>query len=125
MSARAEGYLERDGVRLHYVEWKPDQERRAPIFLLHGLSSNALFWERLAARLPGRRLVALDQRSHGLSDRPPNGYGADVVVADAAYAIEQLGLGRTFVAGHSWGAAIALELAGTRPDLVAGLAFID
>jgi pimeloyl-ACP methyl ester carboxylesterase len=125
MGAPSEGQLERDGVRLRYVEWRPDEERWPPILLLHGLGSNALFWGRLAERLTGRRLVALDQRSHGHSDRPPNGYGSEVVVADAAHAIESLGLGRPFVAGHSWGAAIALELAGIRPDLVSGLAFVD
>jgi pimeloyl-ACP methyl ester carboxylesterase len=93
--------------------------------MLHGLSSNALVWGRLAARLPGRRIVALDQRSHGPSDRPEEGYGSDEIVGDAAEAIEQLGLGRPVVVGHSWGASVALELAATRPDLASGLVFVD
>jgi pimeloyl-ACP methyl ester carboxylesterase len=121
-----EGWIERSGVRLHYVEWPPTGAGPAPsVLLLHGLSSNALVWRRLAERLPDRRVVALDQRAHGPSDRPPSGYGAEEIVADAAEAIEVLGLGRPLVAGHSWGAAIALELAALHPDRVSGLVFVD
>src|SRR5438128_1848147 len=68
-----EGWLERDGTRLHYLEWlvegpPPPRTPEAPLFLLHGLSSNARFWTRFAGRFPRRRVIALDQRSHGLSD---------------------------------------------------------
>jgi pimeloyl-ACP methyl ester carboxylesterase len=55
--------------------------------------------------------VALDQRSHGLSDRPPYGYSNRTLAADAAHAIDALGMGRVVVAGHSWGATVALALA--------------
>ena len=73
MIAPVDGWLERDGVRLHYLEWTPDSEaeRQPACLLLHGLSSNARYWERLAQHLPGRRLVALDQRGHGLTGQPP------------------------------------------------------
>ena len=54
------------------------------MLLLHGLSSNARFWERTAAALPGWHLVALDQRSHGLSDRPLEGNHNPTFVADKA-----------------------------------------
>ncbi|HVB76493.1 MAG TPA: alpha/beta fold hydrolase [Candidatus Nitrosotalea sp.] len=119
------GFVERAGVRLHYREWEAKESTAPPLFWLHGLSSNALFWERLAQRLPHRRIVALDQRSHGLSDRPDEGNEPAELVADAAHVIDQLGLGRPLVAGHSWGASIALELAATHPELACGLFFID
>jgi pimeloyl-ACP methyl ester carboxylesterase len=126
---RGEGWLERDGVRLHYVEWSPRTEAREPaLLLLHGLSANALYWSRLAQRFPHRRLVALDQRSHGQSDRLPAGSGAyahDQLTADAAQAAVELDLGRPVVLGHSWGAAVALDLAATRPQLISGLGHID
>lgn len=121
-----EGWLERAGVRLHYIEWEPDGPAREPaLFLLHGLSSNALVWSRLGSALRDRRLVALDQRSHGLSDRPPEGYSSAELVEDATTAIRELGLGRPLLAGHSWGASIALELAATHPELASGLVFVD
>ena len=121
-----EGWLDRAGARLHYLEWSPGPSAREPsLFLLHGLSSNARVWGRVAPLRQGRRIVALDQRSHGLSDRPSTGYGADELAADAARAIEELELGRPVVAGHSWGAAVALDLAARRPDLVSGLVVVD
>src|ERR1700693_4023739 len=86
-----EGYLEREGVRLHWLEWAPTRTPEPPaILLLHGLSSNARYWERVARRMTTRRLVALDQRSHGLSDAPLTGYGLDVLAADAGHAIREL-----------------------------------
>ncbi len=119
----AEGWLVRAGVRLHYFEWGGEGEEPA-LLLLHGLSSNARIWERVAAHLRGRA-VALDQRGHGRSDRPSDGYGSDELAEDAAQLIRHLGLERPLVVGHSWGAAIALQLAGTRPDLASGVALVD
>src|SRR5205085_11353496 len=82
LTGMQEGFVERGGVRLHYLEWAPSAPvPREPILFLHGLSSNARFWERLAERLPERRLIALDQRSHGMSDRPAAGYSHETLVA--------------------------------------------
>jgi pimeloyl-ACP methyl ester carboxylesterase len=121
-----EGWVEREAVRLHYLEWRPVETPRTPaVFLLHGLSSNARVWARLAARLPHRQIVALDQRSHGLSDRPPTGNALEDVVADAAHAIRKLAPCRPLVVGHSWGAAVALSLAAAHPELVSGLVVVD
>jgi pimeloyl-ACP methyl ester carboxylesterase len=117
--------LEKNSVGLHYLQWNTGEGSRPPILLLHGLSSNASFWGRLASKLRGRRLIALDQRAHGLSGAPDTGYEPAALAADAAALIEELGLDRVVVAGHSWGATIALQLAADRPDLVAGLAVID
>ena len=127
------GWLDRDGVRLHYLEWTPEGDDAAgpAVLLQHGLSSNARYWERMAQPLGRRRLVALDQRGHGLTGRPPHGpalpdgYAMDALLEDAAFAISELGMGNPVVAGHSWGAAVALELVGTRPGIASGLVFID
>jgi pimeloyl-ACP methyl ester carboxylesterase len=127
------GWLDRDGIRLHYLEWTPEGAAAAEpaVLLLHGLSSNARYWERVARHLGGRRLVALDQRGHGLSGRPPNspavpdGYRMDALLDDAAFTVSKLDLDKPVVVGHSWGATVALELVGTRPTLASGLVFID
>jgi pimeloyl-ACP methyl ester carboxylesterase len=127
-----EGWLERDGITLHYLEWAPDSDALGPpVLFLHGLSSNARYWERVAREIAGRRLVALDQRGHGLTGREPRspklpeGYTMDVLVEDAAFLVSELMLDKPVVAGHSWGATVALELVGTRPGLASGLVFID
>ncbi len=133
MREPADGWLERDGVRIHFLEWTPEPrvERAPPVLLLHGLSSNARYWERLARHLTDRRLVALDQRGHGLTGQRSNaavlsvGYAMEQLLDDVAFAIAELGLGKPVVVGHSWGATVALELVGTRPELASGLVFID
>ena len=133
MREPASGWLDRDGIRLHYLEWAPDGGVAAgpAVLLLHGLSSNARYWERVAQHLGGRRLVALDQRGHGLTGRPPqspelpDGYAMPTLLDDAAFGISELGMGRPVVVGHSWGATVALELVGTRPNVASGLVFID
>jgi pimeloyl-ACP methyl ester carboxylesterase len=99
--------------------------------LLHGLSSNARYWERLARHFPQRRLVALDQRGHGLTGQPPavprfpDGYAMDELLKDVDFVIDNLGLEKPVVVGHSWGATVALELVGTRQGTTGGLVFID
>lgn len=133
VGAPADGWLERDGVGLHYLEWKPESDlgRQPPLLLLHGLSSNARYWERLARHLPHRRLIALDQRGHGLTGQPPraprfpDGYAMVELLKDADLTIEKLGLEKPVVIGHSWGATVALELVGTRQGIAGGLVFID
>lgn len=133
MREPASGWLDRKGIRLHYLEWAPETGDGAgpAVLLLHGLSSNARYWERVARRLGSRRLVALDQRGHGLSGRPPNlppepdGYAMPALLEDAAFVISELDMGKPVVVGHSWGATVALELVGTRQGLASGLVFID
>jgi pimeloyl-ACP methyl ester carboxylesterase len=81
-----------------------------------------------AARWLGERhrAVALDQRGHGQSDRPPGDlYTREAYVEDAEAAIEQLGLGPVVLIGHAMGALTAWQLAAKRPDLVHGLIICD
>jgi pimeloyl-ACP methyl ester carboxylesterase len=132
MSEPAEAWLERDGVRIRYLEWAPEDAIRSPaILLLHGLSSNARYWERVARHLGSRRVVALDQRGHGWTGRPPQapplpiGYGMESLLEDVSLLIGALHLDKPVIVGHSWGASVALEVAATRPELASGLVFID
>jgi pimeloyl-ACP methyl ester carboxylesterase len=126
-------WLERGGVSLHYVEWsaESDAEQEPPILLLHGLSSNARYWDRVAQHLSHRRIIALDQRGHGLTGgaphapKLPEGFGINELVEDVSFVIASLELRPPVVVGHSWGATVALEVVGTRPGLGSGLVFID
>jgi pimeloyl-ACP methyl ester carboxylesterase len=111
------------GVRLAVREWPG---RGPSILLLHGLASSSHIWDLVAPRLAPRfRVVAYDQRGHGLSGKPSSGYGFDRLIADAAAVIRALGLKRPVVAGHSWGANVALQLAVSRPRLVSGDVLVD
>lgn len=133
MREPADGWLQRDGIGLHFLEWKAESGlgQSPPILLIHGLSSNAHYWDRLAEFLPQRRLVALDQRGHGLTGRAPgipplpDGFAMDELLGDALHVVDSLDLGRPLVAGHSWGATVSLELAARHGDKVSALVFID
>lgn len=121
------------GVRLAAWEFAdPPKERgeadRAPgVLLLHGLMGRAAHWASTARWLAERhRAVALDQRGHGRSERPADGaFTREAYVADAAAAVEQLGLAPAVLIGHSMGALTAWQLAAERPDLVRAVVVCD
>lgn len=87
--------------------------------------SRATTWWTVAQWLkPYGRVVAIDARGHGRN--PQKGpWRTEDFVDDAARAIEELGLGRTIVIGHSMGGLHAWGLAATRPDLVRAIVVED
>lgn len=122
-----------DGLRLAAWEFadppkEPAGTGRSPgVLLLHGLMGRASHWASTARWLSGRhRAVALDQRGHGRSDKPPEApYTREAYVSDAEAVIEQLGLAPVTLIGHAMGALTAWQLAAKRPDLVGGLIICD
>jgi pimeloyl-ACP methyl ester carboxylesterase len=113
------------GLRLHLRDWGGPDAPPA-ILLVHGLASNTRIWDLLAPLLaPNFRLAAIDQRGHGLSDKPDDGYDLPTIAGDLAGAIGALGWSRPLVVGHSWGANVALQLAADHPDLPAGIVLLD
>jgi len=113
-----------DGVSLHARDWGGDG---APVVLLHGLASNARIWDGVAQRLAdaGLRVAALDLRGHGESEQPAAGYDFATVCRDLEAALKALGVERPVLAGHSWGANVALQYAAERAGAVAGLVLVD
>ena len=113
-----------DGVRLHARDWSGSGQA---VVLLHGLASNARIWDGVASRLAGAglRVVALDQRGHGASEQPGSGYDFATLGRDLSAALAALGIERPVLAGHSWGANVALQFAADRPGTLAGLALVD
>lgn len=113
------GNIQGQGVRLAYVDFGGTGPG---LLMLHGLMGRATTWHQTAEWLtPHFHVVGLDQRGHGLSDKPDNVYTRDDYVGDAVAAIEALGLGPTVLIGHSMGALNAWATAAKRPDLVRGL----
>ncbi|MFE0174207.1 alpha/beta fold hydrolase [Streptomyces sp. NPDC059002] len=120
---------------VHLAAWEfadPPKLREAEgspggVLLLHGLMGRASHWAGTARWLSERhRAVALDQRGHGRSEKPPEGpYSRDAYVDDAEAALVQLGLAPAVLIGHSMGALTAWQLAARRPDLVRGLIICD
>ena len=118
--------IEIDGRRLHYLEWGAG--RRRSVLLLHGIGDNAHIWDHCASDLSrqGLRVIALDQRGHGLSDwADPPGYGCGDYVADLKKFIKELDLAGFVLMGHSMGALHATYYAALEPQRVAGLVHAD
>ncbi|MHB8573736.1 MAG: alpha/beta fold hydrolase [Dehalococcoidia bacterium] len=122
MPAR-ERFVDANGLRFHLYDWGGNG---MPLVLLHGLASNARIWDFVAPLLVDRaRVVAVDQRSHGFTAGPDVGYGFDETAADLAAVIVGLGFEHPVVAGHSWGANVAVEFAARKPGVPAGLILVD
>lgn len=116
------GYLQRDAVRLSYVDFGGDG---ALLACLHGRSGCARNFAPLSRALaPEYRVIALDQRGHGWSDHSDDG-SRDAFVGDAAAFIESLKAGPVLLLGHSLGGVNAYQLAARRPDLVRALIVED
>ena len=98
------------GTRLHLVE---AGDPRAPsILFLHGLSQSWLTWDRqMRSELARRhRLVAMDLRGHGSSERPRDGYDdSRLWAADIDSAIRELELDRPILSGWSYGPLVILD----------------
>ncbi len=125
-------YVQSGEISIHYLAWqqevRSDDSRgaRPSILLLHGLTSCAQTWSFVAPLLSNAfDVYAIDLRGHGETDKPEDGYDFNTLCGDVASFMEALGIGKSVVAGHSWGASVAACLAVHRPDLVSNLMMID
>ncbi|RQW85072.1 alpha/beta fold hydrolase [Micromonospora globispora] len=117
---RVEGH---DGTGLNVIDFGGEGPG---ILLLHGLTGRAANWTATARWLTRHgRVVGYDARGHGHSDKPDGPYDRPAYVGDAAAVIEALDLAPAVVIGHSMGGLTAWQLAGARPDLVAGVVIAD
>ena len=98
------------GSRLHVIESGNPQGH--PILFLHGFSQCALSWSRqLHSDLEqDHRLVAMDLRGHGLSDKPRDAYGDSKLWADDVQAVlHTLELEQPVLTGWSYGPLVILD----------------
>ena len=113
------------GLTFHYVTWGP--ESAPPLVLLHGLTSHARSWDALGLALSGnRRVIALDQRGHGDSDRAPDGdYSVATMAGDVAGFVDAIGLGRFELLGLSMGGRVGIAYAGGHVARIERLCIVD
>ena len=112
-----------DGLNFHYRDWVGSGQ---PIVLLHGLASTCHIWDMVAPILAqDHAVIAVDQRGHGESDKPNDGYDIESVTKDAIGIIDKLGIEKPLEVGHSWGGSVALNLAVEAPQSVKGLTWVD
>ncbi|MBX3086561.1 MAG: alpha/beta hydrolase [Anaerolineae bacterium] len=112
-------------VRLNIMDWGSSSSD-PPILFLHAFTANSLASLPLGKMLAGRRrLIAPDLRGRGHSDMPSGEYGIHIHCADMIALMDKLGIERFVVAGHSFGATIAVFLAAQVPQRVAGMILYD
>jgi pimeloyl-ACP methyl ester carboxylesterase len=113
------------GEQIHLTQ---DGPRDAPaLVLIHGFSASIRSWDLLVPMLAeSYRVIRIDLLGHGRSAKPT---GAGYTIADqgrrVGEALDQLGVSRAMVVGHSTGGSVATALTEQRRDLVTALALIN
>ncbi len=116
--------IEVDGVRLHYIEEGGAQtgERLPgpPVVLIHGLGGHTYSFRHTVPALARHfRVIALDLKGFGYSERPK---GGDYSLTEHARLVlrfmDALGIGRGSVLGHSMGGEVAMRVAAVAPERV-------
>lgn len=109
-------------ITLHYLDHPGDEPT---LIVLHGLTANAHFFDGLAASSLPNRLLAVDLRGRGQSDKPEAGYSMADHAADILGLMDNLGLDQAILAGHSFGGLLACYLAAKHPARVAKCIIMD
>lgn len=115
-------FLTVDGARL-YVE---EQGSGDPIVLIHGLGSSARDWFAQVPHLAERyRVLTLDLRGHGRSDKPSEPYSIAQFARDVAVVLRKKDAVPAHVVGLSMGGMVAIQLAADAPALVRSLVVVN
>lgn len=128
-----ERFTDASGLRLRVLVWEPEGEVPASaqvdtLLLLHGYLDCAGTFDALVQGLPRwLRVVAPDQRGHGVSARVGHAswYHYFDYVRDVRAVVDGFAPGRLAVLGHSMGGGVATLFAGTWPEQVARLVLIE
>lgn len=107
-----------NGITLHYIEEGKEKEKKSPIILIHGLTSDAFMYEKeIEALKKDYRVIALDSRGHGRSDKPAT-YTLDDHIQDVISLMDELNIERAHILGTSMGSYIAQGVAIHAPERV-------
>jgi pimeloyl-ACP methyl ester carboxylesterase len=112
------------GGAMQVLEKGPRED--PPVVLLHCFSCSIAWWQRMIPLLDrDHRVIALDLRGFGGSEKPRSGYAMAEQASLVAEALKRLGVHRATVVGHSLGATVATALNELPGDYVARLVIID
>ncbi|MBZ0146120.1 MAG: alpha/beta hydrolase [Pseudorhodoplanes sp.] len=98
----------RDGCRL-FASVTGEGE---PLFLIPGLGGSSTFWAAIVPLLQSRfKVILMDHRGTGKSDRPEQPYSVELLARDAVDVLDHFNIPSAHIVGHSTGGAIAQVLA--------------
>ena len=127
MSFAEKFYRSRDGLQLYYRDYAGDASK-APVLCLHGLTRNSRDFAALAEHIaPTRRVIVPDQRGRGRSQYDPHwlNYHPGTYVDDMWTLLAELSVPRLVVVGTSLGGLLAMLMAATRSQMLAGVVLND
>lgn len=108
-----------DGTRISYsLAGRRDGE---PLLMVQGLGTDSRGWTFQKRALSRFRLVLVDNRGVGSSDRPPGPYDLEVMASDAVAVLDHAGCGSAHVIGASMGGIIAQVIGVRHPERVRSL----
>src|SRR3990170_4498714 len=106
MTTHALSTATRDGVNLRYLDTGSGDR---PLVFIHGWCCDHTYWRDQTTEFARRhRVIAVDLRGHGQSDKPDQDYTIGGFADDVAWLIRRLDLDRPVLVGHSMGGVIAL-----------------
>jgi pimeloyl-ACP methyl ester carboxylesterase len=112
-----------DGIEINLAMWEGSGK---PILCVHGITANCRCWDGLADALaPDYRMLAMDLRGRGQSQKPSKGYSLDYHLKDINCLLDDLDINQAVIMGHSLGAFIGLVFAAEYPDRVNRLILVD
>lgn len=111
-----------EGARVHYV----DEGKGPAVVLVHGFASSLATWDGVRESLRGdHRVLSLDLKGFGWTDRPPGDY-SPLTQARLVFALmDARGIKKAAVVGHSWGSSVVLAMALEQPERVERIALYD
>lgn len=119
-----------DGLSLFARDYAPGSgAAKPPVIAIHGLTRNSADFGAVAPLLAqsGRRVLAIDVRGRGLSDRAPDPmtYTPDIYAKDVLALMDQAGIDRAVFLGTSMGGLITMALAAIKPRAIAAAILND
>lgn len=116
--------LKLPGGEMQVVEHGP--RNAPPIVLIHCFTCAINWWNGMMPLLDrSHRVIAVDLRGHGGSEKPTSGYSIPDQADLVAQALARLGVSDAEVVGHSLGGGVAVALAERSPKLVDRVVIID
>jgi 3-oxoadipate enol-lactonase len=109
-----------NGIGLNHA-FQPGTGGTQPLVLLHEMGGALASWDLVVGHLPQRRILRLDLRGFGLSEKPTGPLALKDMAADVAALIVHLGLGPVHLVGSAVGAAVAISCAADHPETTAQL----
>jgi pimeloyl-ACP methyl ester carboxylesterase len=118
-------YAVNRGVRIWY-EIHGRKEAVQTVLFLSGAGGDLTLWQsQLTAMASEFRLIALDHRGSGKSDRPDGPYSAEMMAGDLFAVLRQEGITSTVLVGFSMGGLIAQKFFSLHPDMVSHLVLMN